>query len=323
MDKEYKMRRNLTEILEKSQLLITDGAAGTHLENLGCDLNDDLWTAKILKDAPQLIKQLHRDYFEAGSDFGVTVSYQATIEGYVKKGLTRDEAIEVIKASASLLLEAREEWWNEQGKAEGRLYPIAAASIGPYGAFLADGSEYRGDYELTNQELRDFHKERIELLWNQGVELIAAETIPRLDEALVIAEIVQELGAQCWMTFSAKNETEISNGQNIEECIEALESFSNVVAVGVNCTAPKYIDSLVKRINSVTSKPIVVYGNLGDSYDPDTKTWCSHQGSGDDSYTEHAQEWKASGASIVGGCCGTTPKDILSISQNRNKFKSA
>lgn len=307
------MRQDLTTILTKSQLLITDGAAGTHLESMGCDLNDDLWTAKILKDNPELIKRLHCDYFQAGADFGVTVSYQATIEGYTKKGLTKAEAVDLIKTSATLLLEARDAWWEQEGKAENRRYPIAAASIGPYGAFLADGSEYRGDYHLSKEELRQFHQERIEILWNQGVDLIAAETIPRLDEAMVIAEIVQDLNAKCWITFSAKNESQISNGQDISECIRALEVFDCVVAVGINCTAPQFVGGLIEKINTETNKPIVVYGNLGNSYDPNSKTWCDHDKNGATSYLSYAQQWKNLGARIIGGCCGTTPTEIKQI----------
>ncbi len=311
------MRQNLADILATTPLLVTDGAAGTHLEAMGCDLNDELWTAKVLKDQPQLIKQLHRDYFQAGADFGVTVSYQATIEGYLKKGLSRAQAEELIKASATLLLEARDEWWQAEGKAQQRRYPIAAASIGPYGAFLANGAEYRGDYELSAQQLRDFHQQRIELLWNQGVDLIAAETIPRLDEALMIAEIVQQLNAQCWISFSAKNESQICNGQEIAECIRALEAFDCVVAVGVNCTAPQFIGGLVANIKAHTTKPIVVYGNLGNSYDPNTKTWCEHDSHGEARYVDYAQQWQALGAQIIGGCCGTTPTQIKEIAAHK------
>ncbi len=307
------MRQDLTEILTKFQLLITDGAAGTHLESMGCDLNDELWTAKVLKDNPELIKQLHCDYFQAGSDFGVTVSYQATIEGYMKKGLSRVEAEDLIKTSATLLLEARDEWWKKEGQSQNRRYPITAASIGPYGAFLADGSEYRGDYELTKEQLRQFHQERIEILWNQGIDLIAAETIPRLDEAIVIAEIVQKLNAKCWITFSAKNESQICNREEISECVKTLESFDCVAAVGVNCTAPQFIGDLIERINAVTNKPIIVYGNLGNNYDPDSKTWCAHGHSEATSYLNYAQQWKNLGARIIGGCCGTTPNEIKQI----------
>lgn len=307
------MRQALATVLEKKPLLITDGAGGTHLEALGCDLNDDLWTARVLQDNPSLIKQLHRDYFEAGADFGVTVSYQATIQGYVNKGLSREAAVDLLKQSANLLLQVRDEWWQEEGEQQGRLFPIAAASIGPYGAFLADGSEYRGDYTLSKQELRQFHQERIEILWGQGVDLIAAETLPKLEEAIVIAEIVQELGAQCWIAFSAKNDKQISNGQDIAECIRALEQYDCVAAVGINCTAPQYIGGLVQSIAQETSKPIVVYGNLGNSYDPDTKTWCDHDCEHHKKYLDYVHDWKALGVSIVGGCCGTTPTEIKQI----------
>lgn len=311
------MRQDVVSIFKQNKLLITDGAAGTHLESMGCDLNDALWTAKVLKDNPEYIKQLHKDYFQAGADFGVTVSYQATIEGYMKQGYSQAQAIDLIKTSALLLLDAREEWWQTEGKAAQRLYPIAAASIGPYGAFLADGSEYRGDYTLSKQALYEFHKPRIEILWAQGLDLIAAETIPLLEEALVIAQIVQELGAQCWISFSARNESQISNGQAIAECVEALEAFACVAAIGVNCTAPKYIQGLVQAIQSKTQKPIVVYANLGNTYDPDTKTWCRHDtqasSSANISYQDYVRQWVNAGVKIVGGCCGTTPQEIKQI----------
>ncbi|WP_417880910.1 homocysteine S-methyltransferase [Vibrio sp.] len=313
------MRQNVKDIINHRDFLITDGAAGSHLEAMGCDLNDSLWTAKILKENPALIKQLHYDYFQAGADFGVTVSYQATIDGFIQQGMSHTQAIDLIKSSACLLLEARDEWWHQEGKNQHRMYPITTGSIGPYGAYLADGSEYRGDYELPRETLRKFHQPRIELLWEQGIDMFAVETIPRLDEAIVITEIIQALGAKCWISFSAKDDHHISHGQAIHECIRALEPYGCIVALGINCTAPQYISGLVKQIQSSTQKPIVAYGNLGQHYDPNTKVWAEHHHGNSKEYLEYVQEWKSQGVRIIGGCCGTTPNDIKQIACSVNE----
>ncbi len=302
---------DLSQRLATQPLLFLDGGAGTHLEALGCDLNHPLWTAKILKEQPEQIVQLHKDYFAAGADIGESVSYQATVEGFVKEGLDEPQAIALLKSSVTHLLTAREQWWQESGQASGRRYPLVAASIGPYGAFLADGSEYRGDYQINAQQLHDFHRHRIEILWQQGVDILAVETIPCLEEAQVIADIVQSLKAKCWITFSAKNKTQISDGQAIAECVQALEHYDCIQAIGINCTAPETITSLLGEIKNHTSKALIAYGNLGDHYDPDTKTWQQSQHS--KPYQEHIVQWQALGVRIVGGCCGTTPATIKSI----------
>ena len=173
----------LTPLLQNNSLAIVDGALATELERRGCDLNDALWSAKVLMEQPELIRQVHLDYFNAGADIAITASYQATVEGFAKRGLNREQALDLMKKSVQIAQSARDEFWSNEANRVNRVRPLVAGSVGPYGAFLADGSEYRGDYKLTEGELIDFHRPRVEALIASGADLLACETIPCLIEA--------------------------------------------------------------------------------------------------------------------------------------------
>lgn len=292
--------------------MITDGAMATELESYGCNLNDRLWSAKVLIENPDLIKQVHTDYFKAGADCAITASYQATVEGYVASGLTVEEAGNLIKKSVEIAAEARDEFWTEFHDKSSRPKPLVAASVGPYGAFLADGSEYRGDYHLNEDQLVEFHREKIGLLIEAGADLLACETIPCLVEARAITRVLQEFPeVYAWISFSAKDELHISNGDSIADCAMWLNEVEQVAAIGINCSSPNFIESLIKEITGKTSKPIIVYPNLGEKYDPKSKKWI--ESSSQKLLTSNTQRWYKAGAKIIGGCCRTKPIDIEAI----------
>ena len=165
-------RATIEDTLKKTGIMVIDGAMSTALERLGCDLNDFLWTAKVLAEQPELIKQVHTDYLRAGADCGITASYQATIPGLMAKGFSEQEAEELIARSVRIFLEARDEWWGSEGRDSGRAWPLCLGSAGPYGAYLSDGSEYRGNYGITREELRSFHLRRAEILWKAGCDIL-------------------------------------------------------------------------------------------------------------------------------------------------------
>ncbi|MCI1931157.1 MAG: homocysteine S-methyltransferase [Clostridia bacterium] len=303
--------KNTFDNVYKNGKMVIDGALATQLEAMGCDLNDELWSAKILFENPELIKKVHINYFKAGADCGISASYQATVEGYMKRGFSEKEAEMLIRRSVDTLIDARKQWWQDEGKDSGRVYPLVAASVGPYGAYLADGSEYRGGYSITDAELKEFHKKRMEILWDEGAEILAVETIPSLREALACAQICEEIGAECWISFSCKNSTEICEGTKIAECAKALETFDCVKAVGLNCTAPHFVEGLIIEIKGVSKKPVIVYPNSGEEYNPVTKTW--HGGKGGMTYGMWAEKWYKAGATLIGGCCRTTPENIREV----------
>jgi homocysteine S-methyltransferase len=302
----------IESILDRYPVLVIDGALATELERRGCDLKDDLWSAKILLEQPEKIRQVHSDYFQAGADCAITASYQATIEGFARRGLNEREALNLIQTSVRLAVEARDAFWADPANRIGRSRPFAAASVGPYGAFLADGSEYRGNYGLSQEELMDFHRPRMKALIAAGADLLACETIPCLVEAQALARLLDEFqNIQAWISFSCGDEIHVNEGQKLGDCVRQIEASPFVAALGVNCTSPKYIPSLIREAAKATGKPMLVYPNSGEHYDASKNDWDGQPVH--ESFSEEAKEWRRAGARMIGGCCRTTPEDIREI----------
>jgi homocysteine S-methyltransferase len=302
----------VTSILDRYPVLVIDGALATELERRGCDLKDDLWSAKILLEQPEKIKEVHYDYFKAGADCAITASYQATIEGLMRRGLNETQAHDLIQKSVRLAVEARDEFWVDEANRLGRAKPFVAGSVGPYGAFLADGSEYRGNYSLTVSELMDFHRPRMQALIEAGADILACETIPCLTEAQALVNLLEEFHSiEAWISFSCRDEAHVNEGQRLEDCVRAVAASPFVAAVGVNCTSPKYIPALIREAHKATDKPVLVYPNSGETYDATKNDWDGRPVY--ESFGEEAKEWFQAGARLIGGCCRTTPEDIRSI----------
>ncbi|ANU15663.1 homocysteine S-methyltransferase [Planococcus maritimus] len=312
----------IEQVLNEFPVLIVDGAMATELENYGCNLNDSLWSAKILMEKPELIKQVHADYFQAGADCAITASYQATIEGYRERGLTESQAIALIAKSVQLATQARDEFWDDAANRTDRPKPLVAASVGPYGAFLSDGSEYRGGYAIGEEQLATFHRERIRVLVEAGADILACETLPCLVEAKAIVSVLEEFPqVSAWFTFSAKDEFHISDGKLIADCAKWLEEQPQVAAIGINCTAPQFIESLIQEVKSTSSKPVIVYPNSGATYDPVSKTWSEEPSAS--AFSANSKAWYQAGADIIGGCCSTTPADIAAIASWARQGKAS
>lgn len=301
-------------ILSKQKVLIIDGAFGTELERKGYDINDSLWSAKFLMEKPEAIGEVHKDYLEAGSDCVTTASYQATYEGFMKRGMSEEEAKALIQSSVKIAQKVRDDFWSETKNHVKRQKPLVAASVGPYGAYLADGSEFTGNYGLSLEDLKEFHAKRLATLIETKPDLLACETIPCLIEAQAICELLRAYPeVSAWVSFSAKDGKHINSGETIKACATYLETQPNVVAIGINCTAPQHIDSLIEEIKAVSTKPIIVYPNGGSTYNALTKTWDGLSKSS--SYGKIAYTWYEKGARIIGGCCQTTPEDIAQIAK--------
>jgi homocysteine S-methyltransferase len=306
------MSNPIVTILDRHSALVIDGALATELERRGYNLKDDLWSAKILLEQPEAIQQLHYDYFDAGADCATTASYQATLPGFVKRGLSEEEAIALIQKSVQLARAARDEFWAEEAHRIGRSRPLVAASVGPYGAYLAHGEEYIGNYGLAKKELMDFHHPRMKALIEAGADMLACETIPSLMEAQALAELLKEFpNISAWVSFSAKDEKHISEGQVFADCVKSLEAHPQITAIGINCTSPRYIPSLIRAAKEMTNKPILTYPNSGETYDPNKMDWNDDPVA--ESFGEQAKGWYEAGARLIGGCCRTTPEDIRVI----------
>jgi homocysteine S-methyltransferase len=302
----------LRPFLEGGGVVVLDGGFATELEARGCDIADSLWSAKMLLEDPDIIRTVHLDYLAVGADCIVSASYQATIEGFRKRGLSEFEALETIAASVRLAIDARESFWANDRNRGGRIRPLVAGSVGPYGAYLADGSEYDGRYGMSREQLVAFHRNRWLLLAESGADLLACETIPSSEEALALDDLLKETpDVVCWFSFSCKDVEHLHDGSRLEDVIAPLDESKQVVAVGVNCTPPSLIPGLIATVRRATEKPIVVYPNSGEKWDATTKTWSGIADPVD--FGEAARDWYDLGARLVGGCCRTGPEHVRTV----------
>jgi homocysteine S-methyltransferase len=303
----------IAEFLAHRPVLILDGALATELERHGADLRDPLWSAKLLIERPSLIRAVHLDYFKAGADLATTASYQATFEGFAKRGIDTAGAAQLMRDSVALAVAARDEFWADESMRRNRPRPLVAASVGPFGAMLGDGSEYRGDYALDETALMNFHRPRLQVLAESGADLLACETIPCLREAVALARLLGEIPqATAWISFSCRDGMHTAAGERVADCVARLNEFAQVAGVGVNCTGPQYVVPLLTQMRRHTGKPLLAYPNSGERYDAAGKQWCGGTG-GDAPFAAQAQAWVDAGARLIGGCCRTTPADIRAL----------
>jgi homocysteine S-methyltransferase len=291
-------------VLETQAVTVLDGGLSTALEQQGVDLNDAMWTARLLAQDPSEIVEAHRAFYASGAQVATSASYQATIDGFVRAGYDADTARRLIGLSVTLAQEARDEL------ADSRPGLLVAASVGPYGAFLADGSEYRGRYGVSRTRLREFHAPRLQLLAETAPDLFAVETIPDTDEAEVLVELLDEVGLPAWFSYSVRGSATCA-GQPLSEAYAVLAGSSSVFAAGVNCSDQEHVLEAVETAVAVTGLPAVAYPNKGGSWDSVSKTWSYGAALG----LDLVDSWIAAGARYVGGCCGTGPADITVLAQ--------
>lgn len=303
------------KILKTQNTIILDGALGTLMQEKGYNVSDSLWSARFLDENPNVIANIHKEYLQSGADCIITSSYQASIEGFLEKGFKKEKAIELIKLSIKIAIQTRDDFWDSLEDKRNRIKPLVAASIGPYGAYLANGAEYTGVYGISDAKLKEFHKKRLELIVEEKPDIIACETLPSFKEAQILCEHLKKYkNIESWICFSAKDDLSTNAGDNIIEAAKFLDTQEHISAIGINCTHPKYIASLIKKFKDNSSKPIVVYPNGGSKYNPITKKWEKAQITANE-YVKMSQLWRASGATIIGGCCETGLEEIEALSK--------
>lgn len=282
-------------------VLISDGGLATELEARGHDLSDDLWSARLLFDAPDEIVAAHAAFYRAGAAIATTASYQASFDGFAAGGIPRDDAERLMRRSVELAMAAR-----DQVGADGRW---VAASVGPYGAALANGEEYIGRYGLSVAKLAAWHLPRLEILADAGADVLAIETMPDIDEAEALVGLVQRLGVPAWLSYTIDG-VQTRAGQPLAEAF-AVADVPEIVAVGVNCCAPGDVLPAIQIARKVTDKPVIVYPNSGETWDGQRRAWVGTSRWS----SELAPQWVAAGARIVGGCCRVMPDDIAELAQ--------
>lgn len=293
--------------------VILDGGLATELEARGHDLSDRLWSARLLLTDPDAIEDVHLAYFRAGAQVATTASYQATVPGFQAAGLDRATALDAIRRSVVLARRARDRHVAaaEAGGTSADAL-LVAGSVGPYGAMLADGSEYRGDYDPGAALLREVHAPRMEALLDAGADLLAMETIPTIREAEVLVALLDEFGATGWLSYQCRDGSTTAAGEAIAAAVAVTAGSPGIVAVGVNCTAPRHVPTLLAAARAATGLPLIAYPNGGDRWDAATRRWVGDDPSGRFEAVGEAG-WTALGAGWLGGCCGTGPAEIAAL----------
>ena len=311
------MAPDLADKLANKDFVVLDGGLATELERRGCDLRHHLWSASVLAHRPEVIRDAHLEYLRAGVDCVTTAAYQASVPGFLAAGYAPAAAEELYRLSVRLAFEAQREACRERGqRPDDRDAPVVAMSIGSYGAYLADGSEYRGCYGVADDELRGFHRDRLALAVDELRQwtdrpLLALETVPSLAEAVMFTELLEEHpDAVAWVSFSCAGERASAEGQALVDCARRLSGCAQVIALGVNCTASRHVATLVEAL-ATGAKPVIAYPNGGGDYDPVRKQWA-----GGDAHAAGEADfgrWIEQGARGLGGCCRTTPAWIARL----------
>jgi homocysteine S-methyltransferase len=297
--------------LDLSGLHVLDGGMATELERKGFNLSGPLWSAHVLESSPDAIADVHRAYLEAGADCLLTASYQVSTEGFQKIGYNApsaaDAAANALRASVALAEKVRSEY---QASSPRRIW--IAASLGPYGAMLHNGAEYHGNYACGFDELVGFHNRRIAVLAQTNADFLAFESVPSLEEArAILAALHPYPDVAAYISFTCRDESHVSHGETLQACAELLDKEPQIIAIGINCTSPELIGSLVRQLEQATRKPILVYPNSGEQWDAVHRCW---QGDGQvQQFGELARRWRGAGAQWIGGCCRTGPEHVRAV----------
>lgn len=311
---------SLKEALNNNDFLILDGALGTEVESRGFNICHKLWSALCLIENPQLIYNIHLDYLRAGSDILTTSSYQASIQGLMETlGSDENEASEILRTSVFLAQKARETFWRELSEKErsSRTPILVGGDIGPYAAYLADGSEYNGQYNIDQSELENYHRRQISVLRSADCDFLILETIPNYIEVKALLNLLETEFSDmtAYLSVTTQNGINLTDGTPLENVAELCQTSEQILAIGVNCSSPHLISKALIRMRQKTDKPFVTYPNSGEVYDGSSKTWQKAQEK-EESLQNNTLKWIEMGAKIVGGCCRTTPKDIATLSKS-------
>lgn len=309
------MTTEFAALLKAGKPVLIDGGLATQCEAMGHNIDGELWSAQLLQTNPRALVDAARAFLDAGARIVATASYQASRQGLTAAGLSAADADELIRSSVALARQACDEFIADKPQAA---TPLVAASIGPYGAILHDGSEYTGDYDISNDDLRRFHADRLEVLDNSGADVLACETIPSGSEATVLAELLHNTQLPAWISFSCGDASHLVDGTPLAEAAGQFAGHPGVLAVGANCVPPELVVPLIAELKSAASdKAIIVYPNSGEVYRVEDNAWL---GTATPLQCEQAAaEWVAAGASLVGGCCRIGPEQIAAMSQTVTK----
>lgn len=283
----------------QQDIVILDGGFGTTVEQFGYDVKHELWSSNLLQSNPEVVCKVHQAFVDSGAEIILTNTYQASVQSFLNIGIDREAARKYLEKAAELAIRAAGD------KA------IVVGSLGPYAAMLGNGSEYTGDYKETEEDYIQYHKERLDILIEAGVNVFAFETIPNIEEIKAVKTLLRDYpDIEAWISITLKDSDHLSDGTSLEAVIREVNEIDNILAFGVNCTSVKVIDGAVDKLIALSDKPLILYPNSGRKYDAVKKIWIDQQ---DESLVEAAVKWQAKGVKIIGGCCQVGPEEISEL----------
>ena len=298
----------ISPFLERQGFVVVDGGLATEMEARGADLDHFLWSARMLAERPALVREVHAAYLAAGADVIATATYQASATGFARAGFGGAEADRLMRLAVELAVEARDRFLEMRSDGDDRIRPLVAASIGPYGACLHDGSEYHGRYEAAWSEVEAFHAERLDRLAETSADLFAFETVPSRAEAeILLALLTRHPDRRAWLSFSCRDGGHDCHGEPFADCAALADGVEQVVAVGLNCTAPEFVADLLDAASDVRT-PLIVYPNSGEHWIAAENRWAGECGC-----AWPVEDWYRRGARLIGGCCRTGPEDVRRV----------
>lgn len=349
----------IADVLQNSKkVILIDGGLGTELEQRKVNINSLLWSSVALVEAADDVTKLHYDYYHSGANVGITCSYQCSEDSLKasdkEKYSSKESRLQVYKESVEVCKRAKIMRMADAKAIELLVSPEIAGSIGPFGSFLNDGSEFTGGYERSEDEYQAFHEEKLDFFMNgtEEVDYLQLETMPNFEEIKALLMLIKRKNSErketqgksekrFILSLSIRNEEQLADGTPLKAVVKYLHDVgylskdpktTPLMAVGANCLKLKYSVKFVENLTNYMNElqiygfPISIYPNSGEIYDGIKKNWIFDQ-SNEKYYTtnvngEKVCDWKilldawiASGAKIIGGCCRVGVRDIVEMNK--------
>lgn len=297
------MKNPFASWLDAGRTVVLDGGLGTELERRGYRDLDRLWSSALVEVDPAALREVHRDFLLAGSDVIATATYQAAVPTLIECGHERGSAMRVLRDAVRLAVEERDAHAPSA---------LVAASIGPFGAHLADGSEYTGAYRLSDDELHAFQSARWHLLAESDADLLACETMPSLADVRACVRLMKETPERwAWISLMCRDAGHLVDGTALTEVLALLDDVPNLAAVGANCVPPCLVPALMDAFRAATPLPLMIYPNASNAWKMEMGRPLDELSPAE--FAAQSVAWRSHGAQIIGGCCKTTPSHVQAL----------
>ena len=291
------------------KIKLLDGSMSFPMEQLGYNLKNKLWTGKALINNPDLIKDIHKGYIDAGADFISTSTYQISFDRLKNMGYQSEEIKKIFQKSVDIVKDAIEE---SKLKKEIKI----VGSFGPYASYDPEASEYIGEYDSTDIEIKKFHLNNIRIIEETDLDIILYETIPCLREIKILSEALSHSTKEIWISITCNEEMEFRDGSSFKDACEIISKIEKITTMGINCFSPLLVKKAIDLLKKYSNKKILIYPNSGEIYNPKERFWTGNN----EFNNSMIKNWLSLYPDIIGGCCRIGYDDIKKMRVEIDKF---